>query len=171
MTRNKRPTRQKMIMIERVTNSRAVPHPPLTLQSQAILEEGGGLPLRSWARRGWDAGWSSLYRLGLPGRPKPSSGCQRASLQRRNETISWSRKAAEEGADGATTSATGTGRFLGRPWCRRVTGAETDDGSNAPGLGAACNGSNSLGAVGAGAGAETRRGEWTYNFSSNFVTL
>ena len=27
-----------MIMIERVTNSRAVPHPPLTLQSQAILE-------------------------------------------------------------------------------------------------------------------------------------
>ena len=43
MTRNKRPTRQKMIMIERVTNSRAVPHPPLTLQSQAILE-GGGRP-------------------------------------------------------------------------------------------------------------------------------
>ena len=65
MTRNKRPTRQKMIMIERVTNSRAVPHPPLTLQSQAILEGGGGLPLRSWARRGWDAGWSCLYRLGL----------------------------------------------------------------------------------------------------------
>ena len=40
MTRNKRPTRQKMIMIERVTNSCAVPHPPLTLQSQAILEGG-----------------------------------------------------------------------------------------------------------------------------------
>ena len=32
-----------MIMIERVTNSRADPHPPLTLQSQAILE-GGGRP-------------------------------------------------------------------------------------------------------------------------------
>ena len=52
-----------------------------------------------------------------------------------------------------------------------MTGAETDDGSNAPGLGAASNGSDSLGAAGAGAGAETRRGERTYNFSSNFVTL
>ena len=134
MTRNKRPTRQKMIMIERVTNSRAVPHPPLTLQSQAILEGGGGLPLQSWARRGWDAGWSCLYRLGLLDGPKPSSGRWRASSQRRNETIGWSREAAEEGADGATTSATSAGRFLGRPWRRRVTGAETDDGSNAPGL-------------------------------------
>ena len=103
--------------------------------------------------------------------PKPSSGRGRPSLQRRNETIGWSREAAEEGADGATTSATVAGRFQGRPWRQRVTGAETDDGSNAPGLGAASNGSNSLGAAGAGAGAETRRGEWTYNFSSNFVTL